>query len=119
MAATSDGASAQEGEGWRNVARLSDLPESGLLDVTVGRHVVLLVRQGEQLRAFQGLCPHQYARLADGVLHGDELQCPHHMARFRLSDGVCTGGWALAPLRRFAVRTSGDAIQLADPLKPL
>ena len=109
----------EDGSEWRAVARLSEIPDPGLTDVELGRRLVLLVRQGQSVRAYQGLCPHQFARLAGGHLEGEELRCPQHMARFRLEDGVCTGGWALSALERYAVRVEGEEVQLQFPLHPL
>lgn len=90
-----------------------------MLDVQIGRRLVLLIAQDDGVQAFQGLCPHQMARLSEGEIIGDVLQCPHHLAQFRLDTGDCTGGWQLPPLRRYAVRVDGDEILLPDPLTPL
>lgn len=97
----------------------------GLADVVVGRDLVLLWRaaEGGEVRAFQGLCPHAFARLSEGVVEEKAgacwVRCPHHMARFRIEDGACGPGWALAPLRRYAVRVEGGQVMLPDPLTPL
>ena len=104
---------------WCVAAALSDIPENGLHDVAIGRTMVLLVRRNDRVMAFQGLCPHQFARLADGLLLADDLQCPRHLARFRLSDGICTNGWQLPPLERYPVRVKEGAILLPDPLTPI
>ncbi len=88
-------------------------------DIVIGRAVVLLIADTDQIRAVQGLCPHQRARLSEGVLAGGVLQCPHHLARFNLDDGACTGGWQLPSLRRYAVRVDGDQVLLRDPLVAL
>ena len=101
---------------WRVVARKQELLQSGLREIQIGRRIVLLVGYGDQVFAFQGTCPHQSARLAQGSLIEGTIQCPHHLARFRLDDGACTGGWQLPPLKRFAVRVHGDDILLSDPL---
>lgn len=105
--------------GWRAVARLDDLEDPGLLDVEAGRQLVLLVRQGDRVRAYQGLCPHQFARLSGGTLDGERLQCPRHLAQFRLADGVCPSGWDLPALKRYAVRVADGVVLLAEPLAPL
>lgn len=109
---------------WQQVAELDALPPGGLADVVVGRELVLLVRdEAGEVRAFQGLCPHEFARLAEGALeerHGSTVvRCPRHLARFRLSDGACGRGWALPPLRRYAVRVADGAVFVPDPLTPI
>lgn len=104
---------------WRVVAAKSDVLQAGLRDVQVGRRIVLLVSDGDQVFAFQGTCPHQSARLAHGSLLDGTIQCPHHLAQFRIADGTCTGGWQLPPLRRYAVRVDGDDVLLSEPLLTL
>lgn len=102
---------------WRTVASLADFPDSGLLDVEVEGTLVLLVKQGEDVRAVQGLCPHAFARLAGGrVDEAGTLHCPRHLARFNLDDGACLSGWVVPPLKRYAVRVEDEAVLLASPL---
>ena len=109
--------------GWQKVATLAAFGSRNLADVVVGRELVVLVRRSTGVEAYQGLCPHEYARLSEGRLEtddeGDWLTCSRHLARFRLGDGVCPRGWRLPPLRRYAVRVEDDAVWLADPLAPL
>lgn len=106
-------------EGWQPALPLEAIPPGGLADMLLGRELVLLARQGDAVLAFQGLCPHQFARLAEGRLDGDWLQCPRHMARFSLADGACGHGWALPALRRFATRIDAGMVFLPDPLTAL
>ena len=109
----------QSESAWQVVASLAHVRREGMHDIVIGRNVVLLIAETEQIRAVQGLCPHQRARLSEGVLAEGVLQCPHHLARFNLSDGTCTGGWQLPPLRRYDVRVEGDDVLLPDPLVAL
>lgn len=104
---------------WQVVASKNQVDAAGLLDVRVGRRVVLLIARSDQILAVQGLCPHQHARLSEGAMVDDTLQCPHHLARFNVEDGACTGGWQLPPLKRYAVRVENDQVLLSDPLTPL
>lgn len=105
------------------MATLEAFGSGNLADVVVGRELVVLVRRQSGVSAYQGLCPHEYARLSAGRYETDEegewLTCSRHLARFRLEDGVCPRGWRLPPLKRYAVRLKGDAVLLEDPLTPL
>lgn len=110
--------------GWQKVADLDALAPGALSDVVVGQELVLLVRDAAgTVRAFQGLCPHEYARLAEGALEEGEggamIRCSRHLARFDLADGVCRRGWVLPPLRRYAVEVADGAVLLPDPLVAL
>ncbi|MGD1880186.1 MAG: Rieske (2Fe-2S) protein [Kiloniellaceae bacterium] len=106
-------------DGWQAVSLLDDLPVEGIGEAAAGQQRVLLVRRGDSVAAFQGLCPHQFARLAEGRLEDGWLQCPRHQARFSLTDGHCGPGWALPPLKRFAVKVVNGTVLLPDPLVAL
>lgn len=108
-------------DGWQRVAALDGLPIGGMVDVVIGRHLVLLVRTGETaVAAYQGLCPHEFARLAEGTVEAEGwIRCPRHLARFKVEDGSCGRGWTLPPLRRYAVRLEDGGVWLADPIAPL
>ncbi len=65
-----------------------------LADKPIGRRIldeeIVLYRtaSGEAV-ALGGVCPHRFASLAEGKLHGDSIACPYHGLRFG-SDGRCT-----------------------------
>ena len=106
-------------EGWQAVARLEALVPDKPQEAVVGNRLVLLLRQGDIVTAYQGLCPHQAARLAFGRVADGWLHCPHHQARFNLADGACGPGWQMPALKRFATRIEEGVILLPDPLTPL
>ena len=60
-----------------------------------------------------------FARLAQGQIVKGWIECPHHRARFRLSDGVCGSGWKLPALKRYATKLHEGMVLLPDPLVPL
>ncbi|MGO9359093.1 MAG: Rieske (2Fe-2S) protein [Xanthobacteraceae bacterium] len=63
-----------------------------------GREAALLVvRRGDDLRAYLNVCPHQYLPLtyrSERVLStdGDRLRCSNHGAEFAVSDGRPVSG---------------------------
>jgi len=78
------------------LGRLSDFPDGAAAPASYrdgGREVaVLVVRRGDELRAFLDLCPHQYLPLTwrgRKVLSvdGERLRCSNHGAEFAVSDG--------------------------------
>jgi toluene monooxygenase system ferredoxin subunit len=73
---------------WIAVASLDDLWVGEMINVQVGDEHILLVRlTSDDIRAYQGQCPHQRSLLADGELDGHTLTCTAHMWQFNL----CTG----------------------------
>lgn len=99
-------------DGWVDAAGLDEIPLGGLKEAVLGDDLIVLARPAAtQIHAVQGFCPHQMARLSEGGLTPDGcLQCPRHIAMFRLSDGCVTGGWRLQPLRRHAVRIENGRV---------
>lgn len=100
---------------WRAVADAADIPESQPLEVAIGNSVAFLVRAEGEIRAFQGLCPHAAARLGKGRIEDGWLQCPHHMARFRMTDGVCGKGWGLPALKQYEFKLDDGVVYLSEP----
>ncbi|MEN5143874.1 FAD-dependent oxidoreductase [Pseudomonas juntendi] len=102
------------------VARLDQLDEHRPLRVQAGSEELILVRQGEQVHAFQGNCPHAGAPLDEGVVCGGLLVCPWHKAAFAVDDGVVCEPPALADLRRYKAWVKGDEVWVDDqPLPPI
>lgn len=73
---------------------------------------LVLVRNGEQVRAVGGLCPHLGAPLEQGWLHRGELVCPWHGSRFDLDSGEPTQGPSTAPLPCFDARVRDGVVEL-------
>lgn len=96
---------------------LDDLWEGDILDVEVeGEPVLLAHLMGGEIKAFQGMCPHQEIPLVDGAWNADtnRLQCPGHRWEFDLSNG---GGVnpAGCQLYEFPVQVDGDEVRVGVP----
>ena len=72
---------------FRAVASVDDVPEGGMLRVTVGDLDILLAATSEGLVAVADRCPHMSAPLSIGTLDGCVVQCPLHEGRFDLCSG--------------------------------
>ena len=101
---------------WRAVARVDEVITDVVLEVAVGNTPVILVHFDGEVVAYQGICPHQFARLGRGTIAEGWLHCPQHRAKFRLADGTCGPGWDLPALRRHDVWIDDGTVHLQDPL---
>lgn len=75
---------------WVEVAMLDDLWEGEILDVEVdGEEVLLIHLPGEQIVAYQGICPHQETSLVDGEYDEETevLTCGAHHWQFDVKGG--------------------------------
>lgn len=97
-----------------HVASLNDLNEATLHAVELGDQRFVLLREGDQVHAYQGTCPHAGAPLAEGALCNGRLICPWHKATFRASDGHVCEPPALEDLKRYAVEIVEGQVYLDD-----
>ncbi len=101
---------------WEVVASLTDIAADRPLEVIVGNTAVILLKVGGDVKAYQGLCPHQFARLSLGTISEGFIHCPRHKACFDIHDGVCGPGWQLPALRQYHVRVEAGVVSLPNPL---
>lgn len=95
---------------WARVARVTDLEGDGPHHVSSeGSDAVVLKVDGE-LRAFDGLCPHQGALLGEGSLVDGKLVCANHGWCFDVETGKRDRGSEC--LRRVPLRVVDGAVEL-------
>ncbi|WP_288402662.1 FAD-dependent oxidoreductase [uncultured Deinococcus sp.] len=102
--------------------RTADVPDGGMASFPHGDRKVLVVRDGDELRAFDAKCPHAGADLGKGLRCGARVVCPWHHATFSADDGHLLEPPALDGLKRYALTRDGDAWEVAEeaqaPAKP-
>ncbi|MEI2266498.1 FAD-dependent oxidoreductase [Erwinia sp. CGal63] len=105
---------------YQNAIVLQDLPQLKPVRVPIGEQEILLIRQDEEVNAFQAKCPHSGAPLEQGAIRDGYLVCPWHKANFAISDGSLCEPLALSDLQRYPVRIENGMVQV-DPeaLPPL
>ena len=59
--------------------------------VAVGDGRAVVVRVGDEVRAFQNRCLHQDSLLDGGMVRNGVLSCPLHFWRYRVADGSLIG----------------------------
>lgn len=96
------------------VARIADIPENRGLEVKIEDSKILLLKVGDQLRAYQGECPHAGAPLAEGALCNGRLTCPWHKAQFRIEDGGLCEPPALDSLKRYPLEVRDGEVWVGD-----
>lgn len=72
---------------WIDVFAAEDLEEELPEEVQAGVHYLALFRIGERVYATSGLCSHAEAKLCDGFVDGETVECPLHQARFHIPTG--------------------------------
>ncbi len=67
-----------------------------------------------ELYAVEDTCTHDGGELAGGEVHGFEVECPRHAARFDLRTGAVTAPPAVEPIASFPVRVEDGVIWTRD-----
>ncbi|MBP9698490.1 MAG: non-heme iron oxygenase ferredoxin subunit [Elusimicrobia bacterium] len=76
-----------------------------------GRRVALSQVEGS-FYAMDDLCSHDEGPLGEGLLRGDEVECPRHGARFSVRTGAALCLPAVVPVTCYPVRIDGKNIQI-------
>ncbi|WP_079228236.1 FAD-dependent oxidoreductase [Pseudomonas putida] len=100
------------------VARLDQLAPKRPLRVQAGNEEMILIRQGDQVHAYQGNCPHEGAPLEEGVICGGLLVCPWHKAAFAVDEGAVCEPPALTDLRRYRAWVKDGEVWVDDQPMP-
>jgi len=97
---------------WRRVCRADDVPADGMKQFTVDGTDVLVVRAGEELFAYQALCPHEAVALEGGIHDGCVLTCLEHLWQFDVRTGAPMGD-AQTGLKGYRLKREGDELYVA------
>ena len=89
------------------VAPLDDIPEGQAQVYEVGEHFLAICRIGDEVWAVEDRCTHDDGPLGEGCLHGHEIECPRHGARFDVRDGSICRMPAIGPVPTFPTRVEG------------
>uniref|UniRef100_A0A8C6V6A3 L-amino-acid oxidase n=1 Tax=Naja naja TaxID=35670 RepID=A0A8C6V6A3_NAJNA len=116
--------SAQEKDGadslvTQRVCREDELHAGEMREVEVAGYPVLLVREGLNIRALGGRCPHAGAALCKGYLAKGRLRCPWHGACFSTETGDIEEYPTLDCLPVFQVTVQEGQVHISARMKDL
>src|SRR5687768_12791189 len=97
------------------VAKLAELADGEMKQVTAGDMEILLARVGGTCYAVGAHCTHYVAPLVDGILSGERIVCPWHHACFNVTTGDLEEPPAFDALPRFDVTVDGEQIFVRVP----
>ena len=81
--------------------------------VQLGGVMIAIFRLGDRFYAVEDQCPHRGAPLSDGKVVENRVTCPWHNATFEIPTGKLIGGPSPRDLKTFAVRVTGDTVEIA------
>lgn len=62
--------------------------------------------------ATDGLCTHEKVHLADGLVMGDQIECPKHNGRFNYKTGVALRAPVCINLKTYPTRVTGGHVEI-------
>ena len=94
------------------VATVQEIPPGQAKKVKVGDKEVALFNINGSFCAIDDTCPHRGGPLSEGELHGLEVTCPWHGARFNLSTGEHLCPPANRSVKAYQVQVVGNDVQI-------
>lgn len=99
---------------------VDEVPEGTMKMAFVdGTDQVIVVHTGGEIRAYQGICTHEYFELDKGFLTGSSLTCALHLSRFDLGTGEALDPPAEAPLAMYSVSVKDGRVVIEVDDGPL
>ncbi len=96
------------------VCQVDQLSKGDVLrfDVEGNTYAVYQTLEGKYY-ATDGICTHGKTHLADGLIIGDQIECPKHNGRFSLADGSVKRAPVCVGLCTYNVRVENDVILMS------
>ncbi|MBN1681701.1 MAG: non-heme iron oxygenase ferredoxin subunit [Anaerolineae bacterium] len=98
-----------------SIAKTSEIPPGERAFYEVEGIYIAVFNVGGTYYAIEDACTHDDGPLAEGDLHGFELECPRHGARFDIRTGDALSMPAVTPTGVFPVKVDGDDILIELP----
>jgi nitrite reductase/ring-hydroxylating ferredoxin subunit len=95
------------------VAGRGDVPAGEMLIVEIEGEEIVLANVDGQIYAFGNGCTHRGGPLGEGLLEGDEVECPFHQGRFNVKTGEAVQEPPTEPIPTYQVQLDGDDITVA------
>ena len=94
------------------VAVTGDIPPNQGKQVEVREKKIALFKLEGKYYAIDNTCPHRGGPLSEGELQGDEITCPWHGAKFKVTSGDVLSPPASQGVKCFPVRVTGNDLEV-------
>ena len=99
---------------------VDEVPEGTMKMAWVdGTDPVVVIHKDGRIRAYQGICSHEYFELDKGFLTEGSITCALHLSRFDLATGEALDPPAEEPLAMYDVIVENGRILIEVPEGPL
>lgn len=101
-------------DGWTRVCARDDMAPGEHRVVEADGTMIAVFNIDGHHYALEDVCTHDGNELAGGPIHGFEVECPRHGARFDVRTGAVCAPPAYAPTASFPVRVDDDGVWTRD-----
>lgn len=98
---------------WITACAVDDIDPEDVLRFDHGAKTYAIYRDPKgAFFATAGLCSHENVHLCDGLVMGDQIECPKHNGRFNYKTGAALRAPVCVNLATFPVRVVGDQVEI-------
>ena len=99
---------------WQRAAELDDVWDGVINKAMVGGRRLILLRQGDEIFAYDEACPHEGHPLSQGELAEDVIVCSGHLWEFEIRTGrhISRIRRPECDLKAYPVRVAGGAVEV-------
>jgi len=98
-------------DGWIEACAVDDVDLEDVIDVDhQGQTFAIYRSPDDTFHATDGICTHEHAQLADGLVMGHLIECPKHNGRFDYTTGEAKRAPACVSLRTFPVEVEAGRV---------
>ncbi len=97
---------------YMKVAKVDEIAVGQVKVVELSGQRIAIFNINGRFYAIDDTCPHRGGPLSEGFTENEEVTCPWHGARFRLTTGEVLSPPATRGVRAFAVRVQGNDVEV-------
>jgi 3-phenylpropionate/trans-cinnamate dioxygenase ferredoxin component len=98
-------------EQWLEACRVEDIDEEDVIRFDhEGKTFAIYRSPDDTFHVTDGICTHEHAVLADGLVMGDIIECPKHNGRFNYKTGEAKRAPVCVDLRAYPVKVEGGGV---------
>ncbi len=97
---------------WHIAGDEDDFPEGQGVAIHIAHQSLALFRLEGRIYALHDQCPHGKARLSEGFVEQECVECPLHQGRVDIRTGAPRGAPITVPVRSFPVRVTDGRVEV-------
>ncbi|MBT4836955.1 MAG: non-heme iron oxygenase ferredoxin subunit [Methylococcales bacterium] len=99
---------------WINIVNESEIEEGHYVSGDLDDVEILVFKIKGDFFALEDICTHDHICLKGGIVEDEEIECPHHGAKFNIKTGEATCVPAYSATAKFPVQVVDGMVQVRD-----